>query len=54
MIVKVKKIIGIDVSKLTLDVYDGKKSYQFTNNIEGFKHLIKQTKGHCERGTRNE
>lgn len=46
MRVKAKKIIGIDVSKLTLDVYDGEKSYQFMNNTEGFKHLIKQTKGH--------
>ena len=43
---KVKKIIGIDVSKLTLDVYDGKKYYRFSNNYEGFKQLLKETKGH--------
>jgi len=43
---KVKKIIGIDVSKLTIDVYDGKKSYQFKNNIKGFKQLLKKTSGH--------
>lgn len=44
--VKVKKIIGIDVSKLTLDVYDGEKSYQFKNTIKGFKQLLKKTEGH--------
>jgi len=44
--VKVKKIVGIDVSKLTIDVYDGEKSYQFKNNIKGFNQLIKKTKGH--------
>lgn len=43
---KVKKIVGIDVSKLTIDVYDGKKSYQFKNTIVGFKKLIKCTTGH--------
>ena len=32
--VKLKKIVGIDVSKLTIDVYDGKKSYQFKNSIK--------------------
>ena len=40
--VKLKKIVGIDVSKLTIDVYDGKKSYQFKNSITGFKQLIKK------------
>ena len=44
--VKLKKIVGIDVSKLTIDVYDGKKSYQFKNSITGFKQLIKKTSGH--------
>jgi transposase len=44
--VKVKKIVGIDVSKLTIDVYDGQKSYQFKNNVTGFKHLVKKTSGH--------
>jgi transposase len=44
--VKVKKIVGIDVSKLTIDVYDGQKSYQFKNNVVGFKQLRKQTSGH--------
>lgn len=44
--VKVKKIVGIDVSKLTIDVYDGQKSYQFKNNIKGFTQLLKKTKGH--------
>lgn len=43
---KLKKIIGIDVSKLTVDVYDGKKSYQFKNNITGFNQLLKKTTGH--------
>jgi len=43
---KLKKIVGIDVSKLTIDVYDGKKNYQFKNNIIGFKQLTKQTSGH--------
>jgi transposase len=44
--IKVKKIVGIDVSKLTIDVYDGVKSHQFKNNIEGFKKMIKRTTGH--------
>ena len=41
-----KKIVGIDVSKLTIDVYDGRNYYHFTNNYVGFKQLLKQTKGH--------
>ena len=32
--------IGIDVSKATLDVYDGKKSYKFENNETGFKKIV--------------
>jgi len=43
---KIKKIVGIDVSKLTIDVYDGKKNYHFKNNYEGFKQLLKTTEGH--------
>jgi transposase len=40
--VKLKNIVGIDVSKLTVDVYNGQKSYQFKNNVTGFKHLVKR------------
>jgi len=43
---KVKKIVGIDVSKLTIDVYDGEKNYQFKNNYEGFRQLLNTTEGH--------
>ena len=32
--------IGIDISKATLDVYDGKKSYKFENNETGFKEIV--------------
>ena len=46
MNVNLKKIIGIDVSKLTIDVFDGKKYYCFTNNNKGFKLLVKVTEGH--------
>jgi len=35
-----REYIGIDVSKATLDVYDGKKSYKFENNETGFKKII--------------
>jgi len=35
-----KNYIGIDVSKATIDVYDGKKSYKFENNEIGFKQLV--------------
>ena len=35
-----KNYIGIDISKATLDVYDGKKSYKFENNENGFKHIV--------------
>ena len=30
-----KNYIGIDISKATIDVYDGKKSYKFENNEKG-------------------
>lgn len=45
MDIKVRKIVGIDVSKLTIDVYDGDKSYQLSNDLLGFKQLIKYTSG---------
>jgi len=32
--------IGIDISKATLDIYNGKKSYKFENNENGFKQII--------------
>jgi transposase len=35
-----KNYIGIDISKSTIDVYDGKKSYKFENNEMGFKQLV--------------
>lgn len=35
-----KDYIGIDVSKSTLDVYDGKKSYKFENNENGFNKIV--------------
>ena len=35
-----KNYIGIDISKSTIDVYDGKKSYKFENNTSGFKEVI--------------
>jgi transposase len=34
-----KKYIGIDVSKSSIDVYDGKKSYKFENALLGFKKV---------------
>lgn len=46
MNVNLKKIIGIDVSKLTIAVFDGKKHYCFTNNNKGFKLLLEVTEGH--------
>jgi len=39
-----KNYIGIDISKATLDVYDGKKSYKFKNNTQGFKQIISLSK----------
>lgn len=35
-----EQYIGIDISKSTLDVYDGKKSYKFENNETGFKKIV--------------
>jgi transposase len=35
-----KNYIGIDISKSSIDVYDGKKSYKFDNNENGFKKVI--------------
>lgn len=35
-----KNYIGIDISKSSIDVYDGKKSYKFENNESGFKKVI--------------
>ena len=35
-----EQYIGIDISKSTLDVYDGKKSYKFDNNETGFKEIV--------------
>ena len=33
--------IGIDISKATLDVFDGEKSYQFPNTPSGYKDLLR-------------
>ena len=35
------KYIGIDVSKVTLDLYDGEKSYKVSNDTTGFKEVRK-------------
>ena len=35
-----KNYIGIDISKASIDVYDGKKSYKFENNENGFNKII--------------
>jgi len=35
-----KNYIGIDISKSTIDVYNGEKSYKFENNEHGFKELV--------------
>ena len=35
-----KNYIGIDISKATLDVYDGKKSYKFENTEIGFQQVV--------------
>ena len=32
--------IGIDISKATLDVYDGEKSYKFKNDQSGFEQIV--------------
>ena len=36
-----EKYIGIDISKATLDVYDGEKSYKFDNSKDGFNQIKK-------------
>ena len=35
------KYIGIDISKATLDLYDGTKSYKVSNDLPGFKEVCK-------------
>lgn len=35
-----RNYIGIDISKASIDVYDGKKSYKFKNNESGFKKVV--------------
>jgi len=35
-----KNYIGIDISKSSIDVYDGKKSYKFKNNKDGFQKVV--------------
>jgi len=35
------KYIGIDISKATLDLYDGAKSYKVSNDTAGFKEVCK-------------
>jgi transposase len=35
-----KQYIGIDISKVTIDVYDGQKSYKFENNQSGFEMIL--------------
>jgi len=40
-----KNYIGIDVSKSTIDVYDGKSSYKFENNETGFKQVVSLSEG---------
>jgi len=39
-----EKYIGIDISKATLDLYDGEKSYKVNNNREGFTFIRKLAK----------
>jgi len=39
-----EKYIGIDISKATLDLYDGEKSYKVDNNIQGFTFIRKLSK----------
>ena len=47
---KKKKVIGMDVSKDTFDVYDGTRSAVFANDSEGFsefKTWMKSTEVYC-------
>ena len=39
-----EKYIGIDISKATLDLHDGEKSYKISNNCEGFTFIRKLAK----------
>jgi len=39
-----KNYIGIDISKSSIDVYDGEKSYKFENNEDGFKKVTSLSK----------
>lgn len=39
-----RKYIGIDISKASLDVFDGSKSYQFHNDEEGFRQILSLSK----------
>jgi len=34
------KYIGIDISRATLDLYDGKQSYKFPNTPKGFQQIL--------------
>ena len=36
------KYIGIDISKATLDLYDGKKSSKITNDTQGFQFILER------------
>ena len=38
--ITMEQYIGIDISKATLDIYDGKKSYKFENNETGFQKIV--------------
>lgn len=40
---KSNEFIGIDVSKSSLDIYDGKTFHQLKNNLSGFKELLKMS-----------
>lgn len=39
-----KNYIGIDISKATIDVYDGKRSHKFENNTIGFNSIVSLVK----------
>jgi len=38
--IALENYIGIDISKATLDVYDGKKSHKFKNDKSGFEQIV--------------
>ncbi|MFD2607173.1 IS110 family transposase [Euzebyella marina] len=46
--VKNKDFVGVDVSKDTLDVYDGNTFYQIKNSYSGFKKLMKLSGVHSQ------